>query len=88
MNLEELIRIRSNLVQSIKENGSEGIYKLLTELYPDNAHFIYELLQNAEDTEATKVFFTLHEDFLEYFHCTGKVSSQVRRSWKCCSCKR
>ena len=25
-----------------------GIRRLLTELYPDNAHFIYELLQNAE----------------------------------------
>jgi hypothetical protein len=26
--------------------------------YPDNAHFIYELLQNAEDPEATEVQFT------------------------------
>jgi hypothetical protein len=68
MNIDELIRMRSNLVHSIKENGSEGIYKLLTELYPENAHFIYELLQNAEDTGATKVSFVLNNDVLEYCH--------------------
>ncbi len=34
-----------------------GIRKTVEELYPDSAHFIYELLQNAEDTGATKVNF-------------------------------
>ena len=33
--------------------------RLLAELYPDNAHFIYELLQNAEDARATVVEFEL-----------------------------
>lgn len=68
MTIEEIRNKRLNLVQSIRENGAEGIYKLLTELYPDNAHFIYELLQNAEDTQATQVSFILHEDFLEFRH--------------------
>ena len=36
-----------------------GIRKLVEELYPDSAHFIYELLQNAEDTGATEARFTL-----------------------------
>ena len=76
MSIEEIRKKRLNLVQSIEENKSEGIYKLLTELYPDNAHFIYELLQNAEDTEATKVFFDIHEDFLEFRHDGKRVFNE------------
>jgi hypothetical protein len=52
-----------------RENGfEEGIRKLLTELYPSNAHFIYELFQNAEDAGATVVRFTLTEKELEFEH--------------------
>jgi len=54
MNLDELYEKRLNWVKANRENGFEdGIKRLLTELYPDNAHFIYELLQNAEDPGAT-----------------------------------
>ncbi|MEI7795903.1 MAG: hypothetical protein WCI06_04620, partial [Methylococcaceae bacterium] len=45
-----------------------GINRLLTELYPDNAHFIYELLQNAEDPQATEVTFKLTESAVEFTH--------------------
>ncbi|MDQ1341045.1 MAG: hypothetical protein QG567_2203, partial [Campylobacterota bacterium] len=76
MNIDEIKRIRLNLVSSIKENKSEGIYKLLTELYPDNAHFIYELLQNAEDAGATKVFFNLQKDFLRFRHNGKRVFNE------------
>jgi len=69
MNLEELKKKRREWVQSTKENGFEdGIRRLLTEIYPDNAHFLYELLQNAEDTKATTVRFTLQEDSVEFEH--------------------
>ena len=37
-------------------------------LYPDNAHFIYELLQNAEDALATTVEFALEADRLTVSH--------------------
>ena len=30
-----------------------GIRRIVEDLYPDTAHFIYELLQNAEDTGAS-----------------------------------
>lgn len=40
----------------------------LTSLYSDRTHFIYELLQNAEDTGATKVTFKLFNDRLEICH--------------------
>lgn len=46
----------------------DGVRKLLTELYPDNAHFIYELLQNAEDKGATRVWFRLKSDRLIFEH--------------------
>ena len=56
--LQALRQKRLKWVESNRENGfDEGINRLLTELYPDNAHFIYELLQNAEDPEATIVEF-------------------------------
>jgi hypothetical protein len=45
-----------------------GIFRLVTDLYPDNAHFIYELLQNAEDTIATEVTFKLTNSELEFTH--------------------
>lgn len=52
-----------------KKKGFEaGIRRLLSELYPDNAHFIYELLQNAEDAKATVVEFELHDSGLEVRH--------------------
>ncbi|MXX23914.1 MAG: hypothetical protein F4Z82_00505, partial [Caldilineaceae bacterium SB0668_bin_21] len=69
MNLEELKQKRLNLVEASRENGfEEGIGRLLTDLYPDNAHFIYELLQNAEDAQAEEVRFVLQEKRVEFEH--------------------
>ena len=36
--------------------------------YADQAHFIYELLQNADDTNATEASFELKQDRLEFSH--------------------
>ena len=69
MNLEELRRNRLEWVETSRKNKFEdGIKRLLTDLYPDNAHFIYELLQNAEDAKATEVRFILKEDSVEFEH--------------------
>ena len=40
----------------------------LGRLYTDRTHFIFELLQNAEDAGASKVLFQLFKDKLEVFH--------------------
>lgn len=66
----EELKIKSKeFVQSSKERGAfTGLRKLLTELYPDKAHFIYELLQNAEDKEASSVAFELFNDRLVFTH--------------------
>ena len=69
MSLRELRKKRLRWVKANRENDFEdGIKRLLTDLYPDNAHFIYELLQNAEDARATEVRFILKEDSVEFEH--------------------
>lgn len=40
----------------------------LGDLYPDKTHFIFELLQNAEDAKASKVRFVVSQDKLEMMH--------------------
>lgn len=75
--IENLREKRLNWIKANRENGFEdGIKNLLTELYPDNAHFIYELLQNAEDAQATKVKFVLNRDGLNFLHNGKKQFSE------------
>ncbi len=72
--LAELTKRRKKWVEANRENGfEEGITNLLTELYPDNAHFIYELLQNAEDTQADAVRFTLSRKDIRFEHNGGRL---------------
>ena len=74
--MKDLIERRSRWVEANRENDFEdGIKSLLTELYPDNAHFIYELLQNAEDAGATKVNFILNNESVEFRHNGGRLFS-------------
>lgn len=67
--LKDLIQNRKDLVEIHKKNDfTDGIHALLTDLYPDTAHFIYELLQNAEDMNATIARFTLEKDGIDFEH--------------------
>lgn len=66
---DELRQRRLSYVEAARANGfEEGLRSLLSELYPDNAHFIYELLQNAEDAHASTIEFSLSEDHLKVSH--------------------
>ena len=58
---------------NIREYG-EGTRHLsfLGHLYTDRTHFIFELLQNAEDAGASRIIFDLFEDRLEVSH-NGRV---------------
>lgn len=40
----------------------------IIQLYTDKSHFVYELLQNAEDAEAKSIKFVQYPDRLEVFH--------------------
>jgi hypothetical protein len=64
---EKLRQDRRDMVEVLKRNKSD-LLRLLTDLYPDNAHFIFELLQNAEDTFATEVSFVLDLEKIEFKH--------------------
>ena len=72
--INELIANRKDWVVSSKANNFEsGIKNLLSNMYPDEAHFIYELLQNAEDKKATAVYFKMQKDKLIFEHNGGVV---------------
>jgi Histidine kinase-, DNA gyrase B-, and HSP90-like ATPase len=72
--IEKLAEKRRKWVEANRENGFDvGLKRLLTDLYPDNAHFIYELLQNAEDADAQTVRFILQEDRIEFEHDGKKL---------------
>ncbi len=67
--LIELKKKREEYVRVSQENNMwEGTKKILTDMYPDTAHFVYELLQNAEDMCATEVKFVLNNDKLSFLH--------------------
>ena len=75
-NLQQLIEDSRTLVDALKKKGAyDGFIHLLTELYPDNAHFIYELLQNAEDARATAVEFILYDNSIQFEHNGDRLFS-------------
>jgi antitoxin component of MazEF toxin-antitoxin module len=65
--LKNLSVKRSEWIKAEQANNF-NTRKILTDLYPDRAHFVYELLQNAEDAEAQKVHFELERDKLSVAH--------------------
>jgi len=76
---DALTAMRQKWVDANRANGFEnGLKNLLTDLYPDNAHFIYELLQNAEDARATTVRFTLTDACVEFEHDGKRLFSEKR----------
>ena len=64
---EELIKKRKEWVRSSKENNFD-FDSILAGLYTEPSHFIYELLQNAEDEGAKEIRFELFEDRLDVYH--------------------
>jgi len=76
--LEQLIKNRQDLIEAHRKNNfTDGIHALLTDLYPDTAHFIYELLQNAEDMKATVVRFILDKNSVDFEHNGTKRSFNI-----------
>ena len=69
-------RIRKENVEEYGRNRKGWRSRLLTELYDDRTHFLYELLQNAEDAlrrlagrgPSGRVRFTLANDSVRFSH--------------------
>jgi len=62
-----LIKKRKEWVESSKKNKFD-FDSILAGLYNDPSHFIYEILQNAEDAHAKEVRFEIFEDRLDIYH--------------------
>jgi hypothetical protein len=67
--LTQLEARRREWVETTRDNEfDQGIRRLLSHLNPDEAHFVYELLQNAEDARASTVDFELRGNELRVVH--------------------
>jgi hypothetical protein len=67
MTIEELSEKRRKHLQSKRENNDFSD-ETITNLYSKRSHFIYELIQNAEDEKATSVTFYLFKEKLIFEH--------------------
>lgn len=64
-------------------NASEGFCNLLSQLYPDNAHYIYELLQNARDANKDEIDSKVrHTPSVVQFILTSKTVEFEHSGWK------
>jgi len=76
MNMIELEKMRREWVDVTRKNGfREGITDLLAHQYSKKTHFIFELLQNAEDAGATEVEFRVENQRLVFSHNGDRLFS-------------
>lgn len=73
---DKLAKDREDSAKTLEKPSMRGIKNSVVEKYSDQAHFIYELLQNANDAKATKSSFQLKQDGL-YFRHNGKILFSV-----------
>ena len=52
-------------IQGIDRGGDNRIWKFISDHYSDKAHFLYELIQNADDAGATEATFELYSDAVD-----------------------
>lgn len=65
---EQLHEKRLRFYEYSSDEDYQGLWDSIINKYPDTAHFIYELLQNADDAIATEVSFILSYDSLVFKH--------------------
>ena len=65
---EGLSKHRAHLADVLDDPALRGVKNSVVEKYSDQAHFIYELLQNADDAKATSARFVLDKDKLIFAH--------------------
>lgn len=70
---DQLQKKRRVLAEQLKDPAAVGLWKSVIDKYSDNAHFVYELLQNSDDAEATEVRVYISSNQIEYVH-NGRIS--------------
>ncbi|XZF15878.1 AAA domain-containing protein [Chitinophagaceae bacterium MMS25-I14] len=73
---DKLAKDREDSARTLEKPSMRGIKNSVVEKYSDQAHFIYELLQNANDAQAAKSSFRLTAEGL-YFKHNGKIAFSV-----------
>ncbi|MEX1027687.1 MAG: DEAD/DEAH box helicase [Candidatus Paceibacterota bacterium] len=74
--LDALTKDRSESADMLEKPSMRGVQRSVVDKYSDQAHFIYELLQNADDVKATSASFRLEKDGLFFIH-NGSVRFTV-----------
>src|SRR5690606_37365749 len=67
MDITELIKLRKEYIDAQRKNGFD-LTPVLVGLYSNISHFIYEILQNAEDACASEIIFNLKDNKLKIKH--------------------
>ncbi len=75
--LQELMNQRRKLLDALDENQGDINLDIFEDFYPDQAHFVFELLQNAEDTGATEVSFRVTKDGCWFEHNGKRTFSEA-----------
>ncbi|WP_395763653.1 sacsin N-terminal ATP-binding-like domain-containing protein [Stutzerimonas balearica] len=75
--LKELAEQRQRFLDGIEANQGDINLSIFEDFYPDEAHFIYELLQNAEDAGATEVMFELGPQACYFEHNGSRHFNEV-----------
>lgn len=65
---DKLYEDRKDSAKIFEKPSMEGVKKTIIEKYSKEAHFVYELLQNADDARATKVRFVISKEGLIFAH--------------------
>lgn len=73
--LNQLAEDRRKFLEGLEANKDDINLEIFQDFYPDKTHLIYELLQNAEDAEASEVSFLLSENSLSFEH-NGRAFSK------------
>lgn len=73
--MDILQKIKQRNESFVENENFSGVKSIIVDNYNDQAHFIYELLQNADDAGATNIKFDLFDDHLVVTH-NGKVFSE------------
>ena len=59
---EELHKDRADSADTFEKPSTREMWRSIVEKYSDQAHFIYELIQNADDVGAETARFVLEKD--------------------------
>jgi hypothetical protein len=72
----KLTEDRAESAKTLEKRSMRGVKHSVVEKYSDQAHFIYELLQNADDAQATQARFILTNEALTFIH-NGDIGFSV-----------